>query len=153
MKYDDFSLPNDDELKLMNNFYNNFSIDKNTIISFCLSHLHESINICLGANSNLNKKLLLKIEEIKPTLISLIENISLISNKKEKTIHQPKNFNIFQLLYNLDLCIDKLLSWHKEELKENTKFYILKTIKSLSSCQKALHETLSQLNIKFYKFM
>lgn len=141
--YNDFNLPNDSNIKLMQEMYKSDTFNRRTSLTNISSLAHSFLSQCYGIENKLNLRIRSRLEETKKELEKLIENLSLTFSFTYSVSNQSiTNFNLF---YSLKILIQIVYELHELETNEEKAYFKKFTKNTISSILNHLNNILEAL--------
>jgi len=148
--YNDFQILNDEQYQTIKNEYTKSSTNSPIKIDDVLYKLQIAINSCSLINTN--HKLSTVLIETKNNLVSVLSSLEILYPKLKNKTYESSN-NVFVLLLHLFEIQSTFIHINQNE---NRHYYFhtqSKLLNRISLAIKNILQTLSTLNIVFYKFM
>ena len=152
--YNDFSLPNDRDILIMQDMYNKSLFNKNSCLSTISDLANEFLSQCYGVEKKTNARINLALEELKKDLNLLLENLELIfSFKTSSKINNIKEFNLFSCLKIINQLITHLIILSSKEDKVYLKKFAYNTLRSILEDLNKLFDALSNSFIRMFRYL
>ena len=154
MLYNDFQILSADKYTLMNEqFHQQHETCQTEILNQLFLTLDECKNFCLGANNNVNKRILVAIQYAKVEFEKLISNINICFELSVHSTNAVSNFNVFALAKKI---VEGLkLTQQLFDFNSNKKVinFAKASQNSLLNVLSQLLDTLEKSNIHLFKYM
>ena len=148
--YNDFPILNNDQYKALNEAYKSATQPQDTKISSIFNLVSFCINSCLTVNTNY--KLSTKLIECKNRLTDILHTFTLLYPNQNSNENKNSS-NIFLLLSSLTKLTQLIMQLYRDEKRKYYQKTQYNISKNLLDIILEIQETLSSLNITFYKFM